>query len=258
MQWKSFKNRNKKNSEKSCRKYVIFFSTHNEILKMMIYILLNIWFCKWIWKMISFFQGFFFFFYMSILFNKHFFFKVKKWKFWSWMVFGLIGFWDFWHFVPFFFWFASGFWGLASFRFLNSIWFQLKFGLFFWVFVLFHYCNLVFACSGRGAGPKYGARESSGQRRTGELRSWLNNAGPHPGGSGADCATPHLTGNPQRRASAARRYVRRCVRNISEKNVRKNVRRYVGRNVRKYVKRRMSEEISKICQKKCEKIRQKI
>ena len=65
---------------------------------------------------------------------------------------------------------------------------------------------------------------------------------PQPGSSGAEWATPDLTRGPpersgQRRASAARRYVRRCVRNMSEKNVRKNVRRYVRRNVRKYVKR---------------------
>ena len=89
-----------------------------------------------------------------------------------------------------------------------------------------------------------GAPKRTGQCRTStrELWSGLGNAGPQPGSSGADWATPDLTPGPsersgQRRTSAARRYVRRCVRNMSEKNVRKNVRRYVRRNVRKYVKR---------------------
>ena len=89
-----------------------------------------------------------------------------------------------------------------------------------------------------------GALERTGQRWTspGELWSGLGNAGPQPGGSGADWATPDLTRGPpersgQRRTSAARRYVRRyvrrCARNMSERNVR----RYVRRNVRRYVKR---------------------
>ena len=89
-----------------------------------------------------------------------------------------------------------------------------------------------------------GAPKRTGQCRTstGELRCGLGNAGPQPGSSKADWAMPDLNrGAPlrtgQRRTSAARRYVRRCVRNMSEKNVRKNVRRYVRRNVRKYVKR---------------------
>ena len=89
------------------------------------------------------------------------------------------------------------------------------------------------------------ALERTGQRRTspGELWSGLGNAGPQPGGSGADWATPDLTRGPpersgQRRTSAARRYVRRCARNMSEKNVRK--------------------KCQKICQKKCQKICQKI
>ena len=91
----------------------------------------------------------------------------------------------------------------------------------------------------------------------------LGNAGPQPGGSGADWATPDLTRGPpersgQRRTSAAKRYVRRCVRNMSEKNVRKNVRRYVRRNVRKYVKRYLRRYVKryvrKECQKKCQKI----
>ena len=79
-----------------------------------------------------------------------------------------------------------------------------------------------------------GAPKRTGQRRTstGELQSGLGNAGPQPGSSTADWATPDLNqGAPersgQRRTSAARRYVRRCVRNMSEKNVRRNVRRNV-------------------------------
>ena len=97
------------------------------------------------------------------------------------------------------------------------------------------------------AGPQQRAPDYSGQRRTSTaslrlqwaapeltrgLWSGLGNAGPHPGGSGADWATPDLTrGLPersgQRRTSAARRYVRRCVRNMSEKTVK----RYCNRNV---------------------------
>ena len=84
------------------------------------------------------------------------------------------------------------------------------------------------------AGPQQRAPDCSGQRRTstGERWSGLGNARPQPGSSGADWATPDLTRGPpersgQRRTSAARRYVRRCVRNMSERNVRKNVRRYV-------------------------------
>ena len=80
-----------------------------------------------------------------------------------------------------------------------------------------------------------GAPKRTGQCRTstGELQCGLGNAGPQPGSSGADWATPDLTRGPsersgQRRTSAARRYDRRCVRNMSEKNVR----RYVRRNVR--------------------------
>ena len=145
------------------------------------------------------------------------------------------------------------------------------------------------------AGPQQRAPDCSGQRRTstGErtgqrrtstgLWSGLGNAGPQPGSSGADWATPGLTQGPpersgQRRTSAARRYVRRCVRNMSEKNVRKNVRRYVKRNVRKYVKRYVRRYVKryvrkyvkryvrryvkryvrKECQKKCQKKSQKI
>ena len=107
------------------------------------------------------------------------------------------------------------------------------------------------------AGPQPRAPDCSGQRRTSTGGPWsgLGNAGPQPGGSGADWATPDLTRGPpkrsgQRRASAARWYVRSCVRNMSEKNVRKNVRRYVRRNVRKYVKRYVREECQKICQKR--------
>ena len=85
-----------------------------------------------------------------------------------------------------------------------------------------------------------GPLERTGQRRTstGELWSGLGNAGPQPGGSGADWATPDLTRGPpersgQRRTSAARRYVRRCVkrynRNMSEKDVKK----YVGKGCQK-------------------------
>ena len=66
-----------------------------------------------------------------------------------------------------------------------------------------------------------GAPKRTGQRRTstGELQSGLGNAGPQPGSSKADWATPDLNqGAPersgQRRTSAARRYVRRCVRNM--------------------------------------------
>ena len=68
----------------------------------------------------------------------------------------------------------------------------------------------------------------------------VDSTGPHPGGSGADWATPDLTRGPpersgQRRTSAARRYVRWYVKNMSEKNARRyarrNVRRYVNRNV---------------------------
>ena len=80
------------------------------------------------------------------------------------------------------------------------------------------------------AGPQQRAPDCSRQRRTstGELWSGLGNAGPRPGSSGADWATPDLTrGAPersgQRRTSAARRYVRRCDRNMSEKSVRRNV-----------------------------------
>ena len=69
------------------------------------------------------------------------------------------------------------------------------------------------------AGPQQRAPDCSGQRRTltGGLWSGLGNAGPQPGGSGADWAMPDLTRGPpersgQRRTSAARRYVRRCVR----------------------------------------------
>ena len=108
-----------------------------------------------------------------------------------------------------------------------------------------------------------GAPKWTGQCRTStrELQSGLGNAGPQPGSSNADWATPDLSRGPsersgQRRTSAARRYVRRCVRNMSEKNVRKNVRRYVRRNVRKYVKRnvrRYVKRIQKICQKICQK-----
>ena len=114
------------------------------------------------------------------------------------------------------------------------------------------------------AGPQQQAPDCSGQRRTstGECSSGLGNAGPQPGSSGADWATPDLTrGRPertgQRRTSAARRYVRRCVRNMSEKNVRKNVRRYVKRNVRKNVRKECQKECQKICQKNCQKICQK-
>ena len=66
----------------------------------------------------------------------------------------------------------------------------------------------------------WGAPKRTGQCRTstGELQSGLGNAGPQPG-------TFEWIG--QWRISAASRYVRRCVRNMSEKNVRKNVRRYV-------------------------------
>ena len=76
------------------------------------------------------------------------------------------------------------------------------------------------------AGPKPGALERTGQRRTstGELWSGLGNAGPHPG-------TSQRSG--QRRTSAARRYVRRCLRNMSEKIVRKNVRRYSRERLRR-------------------------
>ena len=95
------------------------------------------------------------------------------------------------------------------------------------------------------AGPQQRAPDCSGQHRTstGELWSGLGNAGPEPGGSGAERATPDLTRGPpersgQRRTSAARRYVRRCARNMSEMNVRK--------------------KCQKICQKKCQKICQKI
>ena len=102
------------------------------------------------------------------------------------------------------------------------------------------------------AGPQQRAPDCSGQRRTstGELWSGLGNAGPHPRSSGADWVTPDLTrGAPersgQRRTSAARRYVRRCVRNMSEKNVRRYVRRYVKRYVKK--------ECQNICQKICQK-----
>ena len=92
---------------------------------------------------------------------------------------------------------------------------------------------------------------------TGGLWSGLGNAGPQPGGSGADWATPDLTRGPperngQRRTSVARRYVRRCVRNMSEKNVRKNVRRYVRRNVRKYVKRYVRRNVRRYVRKECQ------
>ena len=81
--------------------------------------------------------------------------------------------------------------------------------------------------------------QRTGQCRTStrELQSGLGNAGPQPGSSGADWATPDLTRGPsersgQCRTSAARRYVRRYVR----RNVRRYVRIYVKRYVKRYVR----------------------
>ena len=85
------------------------------------------------------------------------------------------------------------------------------------------------------AGPQQGIPDHRASPRG--LWSGLGNAGPHPGGSGAEWAAPDLTrGAPERsgqqRTSISRRYVKRYVRNTSDKNVRRNIRRYIKRYVR--------------------------
>ena len=91
--------------------------------------------------------------------------------------------------------------------------------------------NRLFACSGNKTGANRSLSrfsrdrtpDCSGHRRTspGGLWSGVGNAGPHPGGSGADWATPGLT---------------------SQKVCQKICQKYVR------------QECQKICQKKCQKI----
>ena len=108
------------------------------------------------------------------------------------------------------------------------------------------------------AGPQQRAPDCSGQRRasTGELWSGLGNAGPDPGSSGADWATPDLTRQTRMSEDMSEALPDdmsiETSDNMSEKNARRYARRYVKRFDSRYVKRYVRKE----CQKECQKIRQ--
>ena len=131
-----------------------------------------------------------------------------------------------------------------------------------------------------------------------DLQTAVGSAGPQPGSSGADWATPDLTRRAlertgQRRTSPGELWSglgnagphpgssraewaapdlscqkicqkmseicqKRMSEEMSEKNVRKNVRRNIRRNVRRYVKRYVRKNVRQECQKICQKKYQKI